>query len=487
MVSIVWFRNDLRLHDNPALTAAIRSEAPVLALYVLEDAALGDPTPGGAEIGGACRWWLHHSLSALLEALGTLGIPLVLRRGSGAEIVPRLAHEVGATAIYWNRDYDPHSTRRDTQVEAGLRDAGIHVESFNGRLIREPWEVKKKDGGWYGVFTPFWKAEVTLGDPDAPLPAPDGPKECFDGTVDSDGLVDWGLLPRNPDWAKKFEGVWQPGEAGALERLRAFIADGLPDYADGRNRPDVAAVSRLSPHFRFGELSPRMVWHSILHAASDGRTNVAEEQAWAFLREVGWRDFNHNLLFHNPSMVTANYDRRFDDFPWAANEDGLRAWRQGMTGFPMVDAGMRELWQTGYMHNRVRMIAASFLVKDLLIPWQEGEAWFRDTLVDADIANNVANWQWVAGSGADAAPYFRIFNPVTQGRKFDPKGDYVRRFVPELAGMPNEYIHEPWAAPEEVLAGAGVRLGADYPHPIVDHGKARKRALDAYERIKGAA
>lgn len=478
---IVWFRNDLRVSDHAALAAAAARDADILPLYILEDEAAGD-----LALGAASRWWLHHSLEALAERLTALGAPLHLACGRAEEIVPELARAIGADAVYWQRRYEPWGIAVDTQIKASLKADGVVAESFPGGLLREPWEVKTKQGGPYGVFTPFWKAEVALGEPDAPLAAPQALNSApRDGLPESARLGDWGLTPTAPDWAGGLRAAWTPGEDGARARLRDFLDGPVAHYPESRNLPAEEGVSRLSPHLHFGEVSPRQVWR---WARDAGRADAAAEQGvWAFLREIGWRDFNHNLLFHNPELPRENYQSKFDAFPWREDETGYRAWTRGLTGYPLIDAGMRELWETGYMHNRVRMAAASFLVKDLLVPWRRGEAWFRDTLVDADLANNAANWQWTAGCGADAAPYFRIFNPVTQGRKFDPDGAYVRRWVPELKALPTKLIHAPWTADARTLAAAKVELGRTYPRPIVDHGRARQIALDAYQEIKGAA
>ncbi len=472
MTAIVWFRQDLRLADNPALTAAVHSGAPLVALYVLDDDA-----PGEWRLGSASRWWLHHSLHALAADLAKLGATLVLRRGRAEFVLEQLVEETGAGAVYWNRIYEPWAMRRDAEIKARLKGRGLHVESFNASLLFEPSQLRNKSGAPFRVFTPFWRACLAAPPPAPPLPAPQhlapGP------AVESERLADWRLLPTKPDWAGGLRESWTPGEAGAEARLRDFAKAGAAHYGDRRN--DLGApegVSRLAPHLRFGEISPGQVWHEVVRRAGD--------KGAAYLRQLGWREFSYNLLVANPDLPEQGLDRAFDAFPWAEDAAGLAAWRRGVTGYPLVDAAMRELWRTGYMHNRARMIVASFLIKDLLIPWQEGERWFWDTLVDADLANNAAGWQWVAGCGADAAPYFRVFNPVLQGEKFDPDGAYVRRHVPELARLDAKYIHRPWEAPAGVLAMAGVRLGETYPRPIVDHGKARERALAVYAQLRGA-
>jgi deoxyribodipyrimidine photo-lyase len=471
---LVWFRQDLRLADNPALNAAVASGRPVLAVYVLDDEAAGEWRSGGAS-----RWWLHHSLERLAERLAKTGGRLILRRGPAMQIVPQMAMAAGCALVTWNRCYEPFAIQRDTELKKQLLDAGIEVQSFNGSLLREPWTVKSQAGGPVRVFTPFWRANQALGAPGQPLPAPK--KINAAPEVPSEALGDWGLLPTKPDWAAGLRRAWTPGEAGAAKRLAAFLEDEIAGYAKDRDRPDRAGTSRLSPHLHFGEISPGQIWHAIqAHVAARGH----EQDAAKFLSEVGWRDFSYNLLFHEPEMPARNLRADFDRFPWRDDQVHLRAWQRGQTGYPVVDAGMRQLWQTGWMHNRVRMVVASFLVKHLLIPWQAGEAWFWDTLVDADLASNAASWQWVAGCGADAAPYFRVFNPIIQGEKFDPDGDYVRLYVPELARLPTKFIHQPWTAPEAVLREASVDLGKTYPRPIVEHDVARKRALAAFASLK---
>ena len=476
--SIVWFRQDLRLADNPALSAAVARGGPVLPLYILDE-----ETPGPWAPGGASRWWLHHSLAALAKDLAALGAPLVLRRGGAEQVLEKVIEETGAGAVFWNRCYEPFAIARDTRIKAALQDLGLTAESSNAALLFEPWIPKTKSGGPFKVFTPFWKHLLALGDVEAPLPRPG--KMPLGATAEGDKLEDWSLLPAKPDWAGGLREAWTPGEAGALARLEAFLQDGIEGYGEARDLPDRIGTSRLSPHLHWGEISPRQIWQAARHrSAASGR---AASDTESYLRELGWREFSYHLLFHWPEIPESNWKASFDAFPWREDEAGFRAWTQGRTGYPIVDAGLRELWQSGWMHNRVRMIAASFLIKDLLVHWRRGEDWFWDTLVDADLANNAASWQWVAGSGADAAPFFRIFNPVTQGRKFDPAGRYVRKWLPELAGLPDSVIHAPWEADAATLAAASVELGKTYPRPIVDHAAARKRALAALQAIKTEA
>ena len=482
---IVWFRNDLRLADNPALTAAAQAaaerDAPVIPLYILEEEA-GEPPLDPWTLGGAKRWWLHGSLERLATCCARHGSPLVLRRGEPAAVLDALIAETGAECVLWNRRYTPAQTARDSAIKERLKTRGISARSFNAGLLAEPWTVRNKSGGPFKVFTPFWRHLSATLNPPLPTRAP---AELMAPRIApaSDDLDGWGLLPTKPDWAPGLRKRWVPGETAALSHLADFLDGSVGVYATERDRPDRAGTSALSPYLAFGEIGPRQVWHAARHAA-DARPELASGID-AFLREIGWREFQYHLLHHAPELPDSPLDRRFADFPWREDAAGLRAWQRGRTGYPIVDAGMRQLWETGWMHNRVRMIVASFLIKDLLLPWQEGEHWFWDTLVDADLAQNAGNWQWVAGCGADAAPFFRVFNPVLQGEKFDAQGDYVRRHVPELNRLPPRWIHQPWAAPTEVLRQAGVRLGDDYPHPIVDHSVARDRALALYNERKG--
>jgi deoxyribodipyrimidine photo-lyase len=472
---VIWFRDDLRLSDQPALSAALESCAPLLCIYIFDE-----ESAGLRPLGGASRWWLHHSLAALAQSLARIGGRLDILRGPAAPLVTALAKAADASAVSWTRRYGAAEIAVDRQAKTDLNDSGIPVRSFKGQLLHEPWDVQTKAGDFFKVYSPFWRAASARPAPASPLPAPGKiiaapwPK----GAPERVELADLALLPTKPDWAAGLRATWTPGEAGAYERLAAFLGERAHGYSASRDRPDQQGTSALSPHLRFGEVSPRQIYHAARHAEASG--SVPGRDAEKFISELGWREFAYHLLFHAPDLRRTNFQRKFDGFPWRDPEPAeLEAWRHGRTGYPIVDAGMRELWTTGVMHNRVRMIAASFLVKDLLVDWRTGEEWFWDTLCDADPANNPASWQWVAGSGADAAPYFRVFNPVLQGQKFDPDGAYVRKFVPELADLPNKWIHEPWAAPDEALRNAGVALGETYPRPIVDHGRARDRALAA--------
>lgn len=472
--AILLFRDDLRLNDNPALAAAARSGAPLVCVYVRDEERLGLRPPGGA-----ARWWLGRSLRALDAALGQRGQRLLLRSGATAKVLLALAAECGAGAVHWNAA--PAGPAHDRELAAALRAVGLAATLGRPNLLAGPTPVTTKDGGAMRVFTPFWRRLRMTGPPRTPHAAPDrlapGPQ------AGGEKLDDWRLEPAAPDWAGGLRETWQPGETAARRRLTEFL-ETAANYASERDRPDLPATSRLSPHLRFGELSASETFHAAQFMADERLVPLRDVEK--FHSEIGWRDFSYSLLQHNSDLATRNLQPRFDAFPWRDDEPGLRAWQRGRTGYPIVDAGMRELWQTGWMHNRVRMIVASFLIKHLLIDWRHGERWFWDTLVDADPANNPASWQWVAGCGADAAPYFRIFNPVLQGQKFDPNGAYVRRWVPELAKLRNDAIHAPWLAAPLDLAEAGVTLGKEYPAPIVDHAAARARALAALKSIKAA-
>lgn len=448
--AVVWFRDDLRIADNPALVQAAATGRPVLCLYVWDDVSPGVRPPGGAG-----RWWLHHSLVSLSDALEAAGVRLTVRRGASAEVVADVLAQTGAAAVFWNRRYGAAERAIDARVKAEARASGIEAASFAASLLFEPWTIRTGSGTPFSVFTPFWRACLAAPPPRAPL---DAPRELTGPETPPAGLRvdDLGLLPVHPDWAGGLRDAWAPGEAGAHRALDAFLAGELARYRADRDTPGIAATSRLSPHLRWGEISSHQVWHAT--GAVRQRSNA--EGGATFLGELGWREFAYHTLYEQPTMATENIRTEFDDFPWPPlDRDALEAWRQGRTGIPLVDAGMRELWRTGTMHNRVRMVVASFLTKNLLIDWREGERWFWDTLVDADPASNPFNWQWVAGSGADAAPYFRIFNPELQRTKFDPHGDYVRRWVPE------------WDTEA-------------YPDPVVDLGETRRAALAAYERVK---
>ncbi|HUO22169.1 MAG TPA: deoxyribodipyrimidine photo-lyase [Caulobacteraceae bacterium] len=455
---LLWFRQDLRLADNPALHAAAASGRPIIPLFILHEASDGRPW------GAASRWWLDKSLRALASDLEARGSRLILRRGDPAMIVPALAQEMGAEVV-WNRLYGQSAVARDSDLKAELG-----AKSCNASLLIEPWALKSGSGQAYQVFTPFWRAAKAV-IVDEPLYQAPRRLAAPQHWPESDDLDHWSLHPAGPDWSGDFEG--KPGEAGAHATLSRFVQAHLADYPATRDRPDLAGVSRLASHLHWGEIGPRQVRAAALDAARDGLAPAGA--ADKFLAEIGWREFNHHLLYQHGALHRRNIRREFDAMPWRDDKAGLDAWKQGRTGYPLVDAGMRQLWATGFMHNRVRMVVASFLIKHLLIDWREGEAWFWDCLTDADEANNPANWQWSAGCGADAAPFFRVFNPTVQGERFDPDGAYVRRWVPELRGLPGKVIHR-----------AGAVEARGYPKPIVVHEVARARALDAFQAMRAS-
>jgi deoxyribodipyrimidine photo-lyase len=479
--ALVWFRRDLRLADNPALCAALDAGLTPVPVYIHNEPA------GDWPLGAASAWWLYHSLVELDGNLRALGSRLVIARGDSEAELLRLRELFDASHVFWNRVYEPHSMQRDAHIKTALRNRGLAATSFNGQLVREPRELLKADGTPYRVFTPFWKALQNSGPVRSPLPAPRSlptPPHAEGNQSKPEQLA---LLPTIP-WYRAFSDHWQPGETGARHALQQFCADRLSDYPDDRDLPALEGTSRLSAHLHFGELSPQQAWHAVQQEAVT-RTQpglLAASESW--LRQLAWREFGHHLLYHFPATTDQPMDARFAAFPWRTGYGAdLRRWQRGQTGIPIVDAGMRELWKSGWMHNRVRMIAASLLTKNLLIPWQEGARWFWDTLVDADLANNTLGWQWTAGCGVDAAPYFRIFNPVRQGERFDPDGSYIRRWVPQLSGLPAEWIHRPWAAPREVLDGAAVALGNTYPEPVVDLQRSRAHALTLWDSVKNGA
>ena len=469
---LIWFRQDLRLADNPVIAAA--ADGPVLPVYVFDDDA-GSP-------GAAARWWLHHSLLALSEALAGRGAPLLILRGDPRALIPDLAARIGARDVHAGRQTEPLARQRDAATHEALQRDGRRLVLHRNALLHEPHQLRTGSGKPYMVFTPFSRAAfAALDGLPPPLPAPDrliaAPGAPIGLPVTALGLLP---APPEPDWAAAFADFWTPGEAGAAIRLAAFLRDGLDGYAERRDMPAApGGTSGLSPHLHLGEISPRQVWHAARHQGGAGLET--------FLKEILWREFSYHLLWHHPHLPDKPLRPEFNSFPWATDAAMLRAWQRGRTGYPIVDAGMRQLWRSGWMHNRVRMIVASLLVKHLLQPWQAGAAWFMDTLVDADLASNAASWQWVAGCGADAAPFFRIFNPVLQGEKFDPEGTYVRHWCPELARLPDRFVHRPFEAPASVLRGAGVTLGRDYPSPVIDLAAGRARALAAFASVKGSA
>lgn len=468
---IVWLRRDLRLNDNDAFTAAVESGAPIIACFIWAPEEEGDWAPGAAS-----RVWLHHSLGALRDSLEKRGLRLIVRRGPTEAALGQLIQGSGASRVFWNRLSEPQAMLRDARIEKNLRDQGVEARHWNASLLVEPASLLNKSGKPYQVFTPFWRACLER-EFEAPPRIPSGQLAAPKKWPASLAIDELELLPRH-DWQNALASCWTVGEGAARGVLKRFAADKVAAYADERNTPSVEGTSSLSAHLHFGEIGPREVWARVMsaHPRSTGSK--------VFLSEIGWREFAHYLLFHFPDTVDRPLKEDFAGFPWEPDEALLRRWQKGETGYPIVDAGMRQLWQTGWMHNRVRMIVASFLVKHLLQPWQRGAEWFWDTLVDADLANNTLGWQWTAGCGADAAPFFRVFNPIAQGEKFDPDGAYVKRWVPELKRLPDQFVHQPWAAPADALEEAGVKIGSTYPAPVVDHKTARARALMAYERMK---
>ncbi|RKT46084.1 cryptochrome/photolyase family protein [Thiocapsa rosea] len=476
--AILWLRRDLRLDDNPALQAALVDCARLVPVYVYDPDSEAPWAPGAAS-----RWWLHGSLSSLDQALQAFGSRLLIARGDSLAELRRIVAATGATRIHWNRLYDPTSRERDGRIKQALRADGLRVDSHNASLLFEPWEIATGTGEPYRVFTAFWRRCAARLSDVRPLPAPavlPPPPE----SLDSLPLERLGLLPTIP-WDAGLRETWTPGETAALEHARTFLRDRVRGYATVRDLPAQAGTSELSPHLHFGEIGPRRMIAMVKEQWDDPTADPVE----SFVREIGWREFAHHLIYHYPHTTDEPLDRRFAALPWREDdaERMLRAWQRGETGIPLVDAGMRQLWHTGWMHNRVRMVVASFLTKNLRLPWQAGARWFWDTLVDADLAANSLGWQWSAGCGADAAPYFRIFNPVLQGERFDKAGTYVRRWCPELARLPDKYIHQPWTAPAALLGHAGIRIGRDYPAPIVDLKASREAALAAYEVVKTAA
>lgn len=466
---IFWFRNDLRLHDNPALVKAAQDKQ-LLLVYILDT----DPEQSHP-IGSASKWWLHHALNALQAQLDS---QLIVTQGDPKTILLELCERYSCDSVYWNRAYDPSSIKRDTDIKQSLKQANIDASSANGSLLWEPMQVLKKDGTPYKVFTPYYRKGCLA--KEAPRYPVEKPRLKLLKHNENRDVESLNLLPKIP-WDSEMRRLWDVSENGAKDKLEQFIKESLNGYDERRNLPAVKGTSHLSAYLRFGLISPNQAWYAVNDQFQQKGLSKAAD---TFLSELGWREFSYYLLFHFPHIQSKNFNAKFDNFPWLNDATALRKWQRGETGIPIVDAGMRELWKTGYMHNRVRMIVGSFLVKNLMIDWRNGERWFWDCLLDADHASNAASWQWVAGSGADAAPYFRIFNPILQGEKFDKQGEYVKRFCPELVNLPAKYIHKPWEAPSAILEQAQVKLGENYPQPIVDLKMSRQRALDAFASIK---
>jgi deoxyribodipyrimidine photo-lyase len=471
--SIVWFRQDLRINDNPALKLAC-DQGSIIPLYIFDDTL-----PKQAEMGGATRCWLHHALSDLAESFDQ---QLIIKSGDPKEILSALADEHNASHILWNRMYEPWARQRDADIKAYFKDSGTAVKSLNGSLLWEPMQVLKKDETPYKVFTPYYRNGcLNQVEPRYPL---DRPEILIAEGVEANAAEDIEALSLIPNvrWDEQMLKQWTITERAAGSKLQWFIKNAIVEYSDDRNLPAVRGTSQLSPYLHFGQISPNQAWYAIKDAF---KGSVSKKGVDTYLSELGWREFSYYLLYHFDDIQTKNFNKKFDKFPWRKDKTDLKAWQRGVTGVPIIDAGMRELYQTGYMHNRVRMVVGSFLVKNLLLDWREGERWFWDCLVDADSASNSAGWQWVAGSGADASPYFRVFNPILQGEKFDKEGEYVKKYCPELKDLPKKYIHKPWEASHDILSAANVILGQDYPKPIVDLKETRVRALDAFNQIKG--
>jgi deoxyribodipyrimidine photo-lyase len=467
--TILWFRNDLRLDDHDGLHHAARTGGTVVPLFIHDPEGEGAWRPGAAS-----RWWLDRSLRSLDESLRSIGSRLVVRSGDAAEVLRDVVRETGASRVVASRRHEPSARRQEESVAMALG-SDVEFDRLETTLLFSPEAVRTGGGDPYRVFTPFWRSCLRQASIPASKSAPRALKAPRSWPR-SESIESLALRPKI-GWDGGLAEAWNPGESGAKSRLAAFRKSAIESYGDGRDRPAIVGTSMLSPHLHFGEISPRRIWNAI------GGVDGAGEDTVKFLAEIGWREFAHHVLAAYPGTTDEPLRGEFSRFPWRRDEAGLEAWRRGSTGYPLVDAGMRQLWRTGWMHNRVRMVVASFLVKHLLVSWTEGARWFWDTLVDADLASNTLGWQWAGGCGADAAPYFRIFNPVLQGEKFDRRGEYVSQWVPELARVPAKFLHRPWEAPPAVLATAGVRLGETYPRPIVDHATARKRALDALSKI----
>ena len=476
--TLYLFRNDLRLSDNPAFTAACNSDQPVILLFILDDSPKNKWTAGSAS-----RWWLYHSLQSLYEDIKESDGKLYLRRGDTIKILDEIIRQASVNKLYFSRAYEPYQRNIEDQIYAKWN-GQIEIKRYGSYLLFEPEQIQTGNNQPYKVFTPFWKSYLKKPEPQLTRTKLKQEINFSSLKIEQGQLDSWGLLPTKPDWATGLRDNWKPGEANAKLILQEFLDNAIAAYESDRNRPDIKGTSCLSPYLHFGEISPVRIWIEVKKYMNKNQAYC--KSGMSYLRELGWRDFSNHLLFHWPDLPEAPFRKEFKQFPWKKNKNALLAWQKGQTGYPIVDAGMRQLWYTGWMHNRARMIVASFLVKHLLIYWNEGEDWFWDTLVDADLANNAASWQWIAGSGADAAPYFRIFNPILQGKKFDPEGNYVRRWVPEIAKLETQYIHEPWNTPKQELEQANIRLGQTYPWPIIEHDVARKRALAAYEEIKNS-
>lgn len=471
--TIVWFRKDLRLRDNPTLEFALANKREVIPVFIWDEEEGGQWSPGAAS-----RWWLHQSLKSLARSIQELGGCLILEKGKPEEILPLLAKENGVDEVLYSRRYDPAGLTTQEAVEEALDEGGIRTESFNASLLNEPWEIQNASGRPFQVFTPYWR-NCRNGIYKQPANYQIRNLSFIEKPTPRSSLDELGFLPDHP-WHEKFFSHWDVSEVAGQAQVVHAAREIVPSYANSRNSPGTDGTSRLSPYLAWGLISPRQVCHSVLQNEPEG-SNLGENK---FLAEIGWREFSYHLLYHFPHLPNQPLRPKYAAFPWLSNPQTLKDWKLGQTGYPMVDAGMRQLYETGWMHNRVRMVVASFLVKHLLISWEEGARWFWDTLVDADLASNTQGWQWAAGCGADAAPYFRIFNPITQGEKFDKSGRYARRWIPELGDVPNKWLFRPWEAPSDLLSEHDLELGGNYPNPCVDHFEARARALQALSSLK---
>ncbi len=470
-VAIVWFRNDLRLLDNPALYHAYKNYNRVIPIYIFDE-NLG----GNWKRGEASKWWLHHALFHLNRDLNKEGCTLIIKKGETLEQLRKILSFTKAKEIFFNSLYELFNIKLEQEVEKLCSLLGAKVTRFKGNLLLEPWGIKNKQGNNFNAFTPYWNACKKKVNLPSSLPKPEF--KVYHIQLSSDSLDDLNLLPKKVDWAGGLRDTWEASEKRALQLFETFIDNRLGDYSELRERPDIIGTSFLSPYLHFGQISVEYIYNSLRFLSC--RNQTLSQEIEKYLSEIGWREFSYYLLYNFPRLPEENFKSYFDKFPWNTDKKLLKAWQKGLTGYPIVDAGMRQLRSIGWMHNRVRMIVASFLTKNLLISWREGAKWFWDNLVDADLANNSANWQWVSGSGADAAPYFRIFNPVLQGEKFDPKGEYVRKWVLELALLPNMNIHKPW----ENFSSKGFKIGMTYPQPIVNYNISRAHALAIYKQIK---
>ncbi len=470
-VQLVWFREDLRLFDNPALHFAAKTNKPLIGIYIFDNSL-------NRSMGHAQRWWLHHSLNELRERFKKLGSTLYLYRGNTLDIMEEILSSNPIEGLFYNNVFTVEQQSLADEASRLCLKYKVKSQSFNHSILNEPNKVLNQKSEFYKVYTSFYKASIKVTDRKKPYPMPRTVIRKASLSKESDLLEDWAFTPH---WSLNFSKYWEPGELGAQKRMKIFFKNNLINYHDARDIPSVEATSKLSPHIHFGEVSVSQLFNKTEQFVAMHPEASKAGETW--IKQLFWRDFSYYLLYHVKDLPNSNYRQSFNQFPWRKDKKHLQSWQKGQTGYPIVDAGMRELWHSGTMHNRVRMIVASFLTKHLLIHWKEGEAWFWDTLLDADLANNVASWQWVQGCGADAAPYFRIFNPTLQSQKFDPNGEYIAKWVPELSGLPSKHIHEPWSAPLEVLERANITLDQTYPRPIVDHKFARERALTLYKKL----